>query len=172
MIDHDAARARAAESAHPDRNTTRTRDQWPDPLPVGATVTDDDGPDLSWHRQAACHGCEVGDWFPERGGSNLEVKAICQACPVQRQCLTYALEFPERFGTWGGASERQRELMRARIIKKMATVTEVVEEFLSDDGYAHGTPAGYRSHQRRRSVPCEACRAAMARYKLDLKRGA
>lgn len=51
-------------------------------------------------------------WFPERGASTTEAKAICRACPVQTDCLTYALTNAERFGIWGGKSERERRRLR------------------------------------------------------------
>jgi len=51
-------------------------------------------------------------WFPEKGGSTREAKALCTGCPVQVQCLAYALANDERFGVWGGASERDRRRMK------------------------------------------------------------
>lgn len=51
-------------------------------------------------------------WFPERGASTAEAKAICRLCPVQAQCLTYAVNNGEKFGIWGGRSERERRRMR------------------------------------------------------------
>jgi WhiB family redox-sensing transcriptional regulator len=39
-------------------------------------------------------------------------KKICEACPMQKLCLAYALTHGEPFGIWGGASERQRHKMR------------------------------------------------------------
>ena len=47
-------------------------------------------------------------FFPEKGGSTREAKRICAACPVRDDCLQYALENDERFGIWGGLSERER----------------------------------------------------------------
>ena len=44
---------------------------------------------------------------------------VCAACPVQAECLTYAVSRPEKYGTWGGlnederASERRRRMRRA-----------------------------------------------------------
>jgi WhiB family redox-sensing transcriptional regulator len=37
---------------------------------------------------------------------------ICQSCEVRAQCLEYALERDERFGIWGGLSERERRKLR------------------------------------------------------------
>jgi hypothetical protein len=39
---------------------------------------------------------------------------ICLGCPVQAECLTWALDNNER-GTWGGTSERSRKKMRRKM---------------------------------------------------------
>ena len=44
-----------------------------------------------------------------------EVKAICALCPVINECLSHALSVPERYGIWGGKSERERR----QILKAM-----------------------------------------------------
>lgn len=65
-----------------------------------------DRPD--WQEDAVCAQADPEAWFPEQGGSTLAAKRICLACPVVAQCLAYALEHQERFGVWGGYSERER----------------------------------------------------------------
>ena len=66
-----------------------------------------------WHGQANCRGIDPELFFPERGGSSAEAKAVCAGCVVREQCLDYALENHERFGIWGGLSERQRRHVRS-----------------------------------------------------------
>jgi WhiB family redox-sensing transcriptional regulator len=51
-------------------------------------------------------------WFPEKGGSTRAAKALCARCPVRPECLAYALTHDERFGIWGGTSERDRRRMK------------------------------------------------------------
>jgi WhiB family redox-sensing transcriptional regulator len=54
---------------------------------------------------------QIGDtdlFYPDKGGSNKKAKAVCRACPVAAECLDYALANNERFGIWGGLSERER----------------------------------------------------------------
>ena len=46
-------------------------------------------------------------FFPERGGSTVKAKAICKECKVREECLEFAVERKERFGIWGGKSERR-----------------------------------------------------------------
>jgi WhiB family redox-sensing transcriptional regulator len=51
---------------------------------------------------------------PEKGGSTRDAKRICQGCDVKQQCLEYALANDERFGIWGGLSERERRKLKKR----------------------------------------------------------
>jgi WhiB family transcriptional regulator, redox-sensing transcriptional regulator len=41
-------------------------------------------------------------------------KAVCAKCPVRRECLEYALTHDERYGIWGGATERERRELKRR----------------------------------------------------------
>lgn len=72
---------------------------------------DDSGP-LAWQQLALCAQTDPEAFFPEKGGSTREAKAICAACEVRAECLEYALTKDERFGIWGGLSERERRRMR------------------------------------------------------------
>lgn len=70
-----------------------------------------DGP-LSWQQHALCAQTDPEAFFPEKGGSTREAKAVCSACEVRAECLEYALIKDERFGIWGGMSERERRRLR------------------------------------------------------------
>lgn len=65
----------------------------------------------TWQDQALCAQTDPDAFFPEQGGSSRQAKAICTQCPVRRECLTYALDNAERFGVWGGYSERERRVI-------------------------------------------------------------
>ena len=70
-----------------------------------------------WHRQAACLSHPKVDFFPRPGQSAKVVaaKAICARCPVQAECLAWALTRPGRLiGVWGGTSERDRRRLSAQ----------------------------------------------------------
>ena len=67
---------------------------------------------LPWADKAKCLVAEPDTFFPEKGGSTREAKRICSGCPVKAECLEYALENDERFGIWGGLSERERRKLR------------------------------------------------------------
>ncbi|MDA8314108.1 MAG: WhiB family transcriptional regulator [Actinomycetota bacterium] len=64
-----------------------------------------------WRAQARCKGL-VHLFFPSRGESVSEAKEVCATCPVARECLEYALAHHERFGIWGGKTERERRRIR------------------------------------------------------------
>jgi WhiB family redox-sensing transcriptional regulator len=69
----------------------------------------------SWQEQALCAETDPEAFFPEKGGSTREAKKICTGCEVKAQCLEYALANDERFGIWGGLSERERRRLRRRV---------------------------------------------------------
>ena len=41
---------------------------------------------------------------------------VCLTCDVQAECLDYALAHDERFGIWGGLSERERRKLKKRAV--------------------------------------------------------
>ncbi|WP_269251424.1 WhiB family transcriptional regulator [Streptomyces sp. Qhu-G9] len=65
-------------------------------------------PDLSWQEQALCAQTGSDFFFPEPGSSVREAKRICGMCEMRSACLEYALAHDERFGVWGGLSEKER----------------------------------------------------------------
>jgi WhiB family transcriptional regulator, redox-sensing transcriptional regulator len=65
-------------------------------------------------RRALCAETDPEAFFPEKGGSFREAKRICTGCEVRAECLEYALANDERFGVWGGLSERERHRIRRR----------------------------------------------------------
>lgn len=98
-----------------------------------------------WTHQAACRDIDPELWFPRRGDSHTatEAKAVCNTCPVQNECLEYALRWRINHGIWGGLTERRRRLLldthpRARRPPP-----------------GHGDPGRYRYGCR-----CENCREA------------
>ena len=67
-----------------------------------------------WQERALCAQTDPEAFFPEKGGSTREAKSICQGCEVRSECLEYALAHDERFGIWGGLSERERRKLKKR----------------------------------------------------------
>jgi WhiB family redox-sensing transcriptional regulator len=71
--------------------------------------------DPGWQELALCAQTDPEAFFPEKGGSTREAKRVCQSCEVRQECLEYALGNDERFGIWGGLSERERRRLKRRI---------------------------------------------------------
>lgn len=75
-------------------------------------------PPPAWTADALCAQVDPELWFPDKGGSTREAKRVCNghgdrsACPVRDGCLAWALDHDERFGVWGGLSERERRRIR------------------------------------------------------------
>jgi WhiB family redox-sensing transcriptional regulator len=70
--------------------------------------------ELPWQGEALCAQTDPEAFFPEKGGSTREAKRVCGRCLVRNDCLDYALAHDERFGIWGGLSERERRRLKRR----------------------------------------------------------
>ena len=62
----------------------------------------------------ACNGLDPNRFFTENTKEQKELKEICDNCPVEQQCLEYALEQKVNHGFWGGKSERERKRLLIR----------------------------------------------------------
>ncbi|NDB19145.1 MAG: WhiB family transcriptional regulator [Actinobacteria bacterium] len=71
---------------------------------------------LQWQAEALCSQTDPEAFFPEKGGSTREAKRVCTACQVRVECLEYALAHDERFGIWGGMSERERRRLKKQAV--------------------------------------------------------
>lgn len=60
----------------------------------------------------SCRGLDPDLFFPERGEPSVRAKQVCGDCIVRDECLRYALDHNERYGIWGGTSERERRRLR------------------------------------------------------------
>lgn len=61
-----------------------------------------------WAVFAACKAETSMKFFPQNREEEREALAVCRTCPVVEDCLEHALATNERFGVWGGTTERQR----------------------------------------------------------------
>jgi WhiB family transcriptional regulator, redox-sensing transcriptional regulator len=75
-----------------------------------------DETELSWQERSLCAQTDPEAFFPEKGGSTREAKKVCIGCEVRAECLEYALAHDERFGIWGGLSERERRKLKKRAV--------------------------------------------------------
>ncbi len=80
------------------------------PVPIADLI----GTAPEWQESALCAQTDPEAFFPDKGGSTREAKRICSRCDVRTECLAYALDTNERFGVWGGLSERERRRLQRR----------------------------------------------------------
>jgi WhiB family transcriptional regulator, redox-sensing transcriptional regulator len=69
-------------------------------------------PEPDWRDAALCREVDPDLFFPEKGESALPAKSVCRSCEVRAECLDFALEHDERFGIYGGLSERERRRLK------------------------------------------------------------
>ncbi len=77
---------------------------------------------LEWQEQAACRsydnilffGIDEGESELERQQREGEAKSVCAVCPVKDPCLEYAIETNQRYGIWGGATDKERSALKRR----------------------------------------------------------
>lgn len=71
--------------------------------------------DIEWMNKAACLGMDINKFFPEFGEEvSQDVKLICSACPVSKDCYIFAERHYIDEGVFGGLSPRQRESRRKK----------------------------------------------------------
>lgn len=68
----------------------------------------------SWMLDAACRDRDPSFFFPSDGVGVDIARRVCGECPVQSDCLEYALLHRIDYGVWGGASERERRRILRR----------------------------------------------------------
>lgn len=110
------------ESASLTNATTSRATSSGEALSVGAAGVEL-GEDKSWQDLANCLGVDPDLFFPERGASTREAKEVCRGCVVRDDCLEYALANGEKFGIWGGMSERERRRIRRQRALARAAAT-------------------------------------------------
>ena len=95
----------------------------PDPLNAAnplPTVTPVKGFSLTWQQSGSCRSGMATDFYPpmhterkhERLARERRAKSVCASCPVQSECLEYAVSVDERYGIWGGLNQDERRFLR------------------------------------------------------------
>ena len=78
--------------------------------------------DARWQDKAACKGMdpiiffgpEHAETVKEKRDREDQAKAVCEICPVKKDCLEYALDAREPYGIWGGLTELERKALLRR----------------------------------------------------------
>lgn len=68
--------------------------------------------EVAWQDWGMCSQTSPDAFFPDKGQPTAAAKRVCASCPVQAECLEYALANDERYGVWGGTSERERRALK------------------------------------------------------------
>jgi WhiB family redox-sensing transcriptional regulator len=106
-----------------------------------------------WMESASCAGVDSAIFFVDEGRSVARARSVCRACPVRQDCLDYALTNGERYGVWGGLTERER----CKVVRGQ-TAPDVTDLACADKC---GTTTGYDRHRRVGQGACADCLAAM-----------
>jgi WhiB family transcriptional regulator, redox-sensing transcriptional regulator len=74
---------------------------------------------MDWRHRAACRDEDPELFFPvgTSGPALLQIteaKAVCRRCPVNAECLNWALTSGQDAGVWGGMSEDERRALKRR----------------------------------------------------------
>jgi len=110
----------------------------------------------AWRRDAACRYEPKETFFPPKGIKSWRAVAICAGCPVQEECLDFALSNHERYGVWAGMGDKDLRDLRdqRRCCPGCGT------EFRNRNSQTYCTPDCGETARRRQAAE----RAASARY--------
>lgn len=114
-----------------------------------------------WAEEALCSQIDPEVFFPEKGQTHTAAKHMCRQCPVQVQCLTFALDNGETHGIWGGTTHNERRYMGYRHRAEL-----LAPEAPPDEDW-HGTPWGIKRHLRIGTEVCRDCRLARRSYSRE-----
>lgn len=88
----------------------------------------------AWTKHAACRG-KTAVMFPAHHKDTqyiVQARKVCDECPVRRECLDYALEYPpaDMHGVWAGLTPRQlaAEQRRRGIRPSRPTISQLWAE--------------------------------------------
>lgn len=104
----------------------------------------------AWHIDTPCSQADPECFFPEKGESTANAKRICAGCDVREQCLEWALDNRERFGVFGGLSERERRPLLEQRDTQAATGRRAAIHFDFEEFeliISSGTPAEEACHR-------------------------
>ncbi|WP_225506999.1 MULTISPECIES: WhiB family transcriptional regulator [Mycolicibacterium] len=77
-------------------------------FPVTSLPIAPPGADTDWQERAVCAQTDPESFYPEKGCSPRDGKAVCAGCPVRKDCLHHAITAPEYHGIWGGLTRKER----------------------------------------------------------------
>ena len=109
---------------------------------------------------------ETNDW------TNNAARKLCGSCPVQQECLDYALKV-NVVGFWGGMSHRQRSAERARLGIQAESIGFPYHFFIDSDWCQSAdmkcSKWTAQKHYDRGEDPCDPCRATLAKKQAKMR---
>jgi WhiB family redox-sensing transcriptional regulator len=83
--------------------------------------------EYGWRSEALCRDTDPELFFPigTTGGALVQIehaRAVCRQCPVQTDCLDFALSTNQDSGIWGGTSEEERRILRREYVARQKAV--------------------------------------------------
>ena len=82
-----------------------------------------------WQQRSLCRGVDPEVFFPISEDDAWRAKEICGMCSVKQECLVGSLQNRERYGVWGGVTEKERQDMFRR-----GTAQRIVAQALKHAG--------------------------------------
>jgi WhiB family redox-sensing transcriptional regulator len=83
--------------------------------------------DYGWRAEALCRDTDPELFFPigTTGAALVQIeqaRAVCRQCPVQSDCLDFALTTNQDSGIWGGTSEEERRVLRREFVARQKAI--------------------------------------------------
>jgi WhiB family redox-sensing transcriptional regulator len=83
--------------------------------------------EYGWRSEALCRDTDPELFFPigTTGAALVQIehaRAVCRQCPVQTDCLDFALSTNQDSGLWGGTSEEERRVLRREYVARQKAV--------------------------------------------------
>ena len=84
--------------------------------------------DYRWRKDAACRDTSPDLFFPvgTTGQALIQIaqaQTVCAKCPVQDECLQFALATNQDSGIWGGTTEEERRKLRRAYVAQQKAAT-------------------------------------------------
>lgn len=95
-------------------------------------------------------GRPIGLWTSDTAADEIVAAAYCRACPLQAECLDYALTAKEPAGVWGGLTAKERSSLRTPAPRWVDPADRARRPC--------GSNAAYKAH-RMYGEACEECEA-------------
>ncbi|MFE9934376.1 WhiB family transcriptional regulator [Streptomyces sp. NPDC005533] len=100
--------------------------------------------ETGWRARAACCPAEAEEHFIV-GPAQIGAKSVCTRCPVQTECLAYALDNRVEHGVWGAMTALER---RALLLRRPHIAS-----------WRHLLESARSQHQQRKTLPASTRRS-------------